>query len=79
MKIASPTKLIAQSAWPNIGPITKLRAPSVVAANMAALAEKTLGLMLKDKKSELLTGPSKPVIINHRPVRQNRKGPSALK
>ena len=64
MKIASGTNRIAQSALPTITPTNKIYAESVVAANMVAFAEKTLGWMLEDKQRELLTGPSKRVILN---------------
>ncbi len=63
MIIASPTIRINQSILP-IGTVTKLRAPEVVAANMAAMAENILGWMLEDKQRELLTGPNRRVILN---------------
>ena len=47
-----------------LGSITKINAPGVEAANIVAFAEKALGWMLEDKQRELLTGPSKRVILN---------------
>ena len=64
MKIALGENRIAQSASPTFTPNNKIYAASVVAANMVAFAEKTLGWMLEDKQRELLTGPSKRVILN---------------
>ncbi len=64
MKIVSGTNRVTQSTSPTFSPRNKLGATDVVAANMAAFAEKILGWMLEDKQRELLTGPSKRVILN---------------
>ena len=64
MKIALGENRLAQSASPTFTPTNKIYAASVVAANIVGFAEKTLGWMLEDKQRELLTCPSKRVILN---------------
>ena len=71
MKIAIGTTHTKQSASSSqssikspLSSITKISSHAAEPKNIVAFAEKALGWMLEDKQRELLTGPSRRVILN---------------